>query len=253
MGPRGDERPLVRAWMQTEGRAAAGRVIAWLRASSSSFAPILELDVRREPCLVLDFRTGGPLVDAPDSDNSEPALSARIRAAMRSAGVRLAVGRYDELRPSYESPREAGLPSDPRVVHLGVDLFAEPGMMIHAPIAGTVHDAGASTSTMGFGPTVVLRHRTDDGTPFFTLYGHLDREALALCTPGRPVAPGAQLGRIGTPDVNGGWTPHLHFQLITDLLSLGRRFPGVGHLSQREAWRLLSPNPNLVLGIPVLS
>ena len=33
----------------------------------------------------------------------------------------------------------------------------------------------------------------------------------------------------------------------------GRRFPGVGHLSQRDAWRDLSPDPNLVLGIPVLS
>jgi len=125
--------------------------------------------------------------------------------------------------------------------------------MVHAPIAGVVHDVGESTSAFGFGPTVLLRHETAEGTPVFTRYGHLDRDALTLCTPGRPVSPGAQLGRIGTADVNGGWTPHLHFQVITDLLGLGRRFPGVGHLSRRAAWRLLCPNPNLVLGIPVLS
>lgn len=253
MTPRRDERPLVDAWIRSPARAAAEHVVEWLRANTAGFAPMLEIDPRREPCLVVDLSAAGPLLNAPDADNSEPALTARIRDAMRAARVRIAVGRYDELRPPYASARDTSDPSDPRVVHLGVDVFAEPGMMVHAPIGGVVHDAGESTSALGFGPTVVLRHETDDGVPFFTLYGHLDREALSLCPRGRAVSPGGQLGRIGTADVNGGWTPHVHFQLVADLLGLGRRVPGIGHLSQREAWRLLSPNPNLILGIPVLS
>ena len=239
--------------MQSPARAAAEHVATWIAAHASDFAPVLELDVRHEPCLVLDFSATGRLVNPPDSDNGEPALTARIHGAMRAANVRLAAGRYDELRPPYASPAAADRDTDPRVVHLGVDLFVEPGMMVHAPVPGVVHDSGASQSALGYGPMVVLRHETDDGTVFFTLYGHLDPEALALCPPGRAVAPGAQLGRIGTSDVNGGWTPHLHVQIIMDLLGLGRRFPGVGHLSQRQAWRLLCPDPNLVLGIPVLS
>jgi murein DD-endopeptidase MepM/ murein hydrolase activator NlpD len=255
MTPARDERPLVDAWLQSGGRASARRVADWLVANTSAFAPVLGIDVRREPCLVLDFTASSPLLRPPDSDNGEPALTARIRDAMRAARVRLAVGRYDELRPPYESTESAKRDPDrdPRVVHLGVDLFAEPGMTVPAPIAATVHDAGESRSALGYGPTVVLRHETSDGTPFFTLYGHLGREALSLCTPGRRVPPGTNIGRIGTTDVNGGWTPHLHFQVITDLLGLGRRFPGVGRSSQRDAWRWLSPNPNLVLGIPVLS
>lgn len=252
MPPRLDERPLVGAWMQSPGRGASERVIAWLRANSGSFASVLELDVRREPCLLLDFSAKGALVGASGSDNAEPALSARIRHAMHDAGVRLAAGAYDELRPPYATAANADA-VDPRSVHLGVDLFVEPGMMVHAPIAGVVHDVGESRSALGYGPTVVIRHEADDLAQFFTLYGHLDRDALTRCTPGRAVGLGVQLGRVGTPAVNGGWTPHLHFQLIADLLGLGRRFPGVGRLSQREAWRLLSPNPNLVLGIPVLS
>lgn len=253
MTPGHDERPLVDAWLHSPGRAAAEEVAAWLRANTSTFAPVLEIDLRREACLVLDLSAAGSLLNAPGSDNSEPALTARIHDAMRAAGVRIAVGRYDELRPPYASARNPDDPGDPRVVHLGVDVFVEPGMMVHAPIAGVVYDAGESKSALGFGPTVVLRHEIDDGTPFFTLYGHLDPECLSLCPPGRPMAPGAQLGRIGTSDVNAGWTPHLHFQVLTDLLGLGRRIPGVGRLGQRAAWRLLSPNPNLVLGIPVLS
>lgn len=251
MSPRSDERLLVDAWMQSPGRDAALRVAEWLDANSSTFSSVLEIDLRHERCLVLDFGLGSALLNAPDADNREPALTARIRRSMADAGVRVAVGRYDELRPSYESSRDD--PSDQRGVHLGIDVFVEPGMMVHAPIAGIVHDSGTSRSALGFGPTVVLRHQTGYGTPFFTLYGHLDREAPSLCPPGRVVAPGTRLGRIGTPDVNGGWTPHLHFQLTVDLLGLGRRFPGMGRLAQREAWRELCPNPNLVLGIPVLS
>lgn len=252
MSPRDDERPLVNAWMQSAGRDAARRVAAWLDADSSTFASILEIDLRHEPCLVLDFSRASPLLNAPDAGNSEPALTARIRRSMGDAGVRVAVGRFDELRLSYDSLRGDDA-SDPRVVHLGVDVFVEPGLMVHAPIAGIVHDSGTGKSPLGFGPTVVIRHETGDGTVFFTLYGHLDREAPIVCPPGRAVAPGAQLGRVGTPDVNGGWTPHLHFQVIMDLLGLGRRFPGMGRLTQRDAWRELCPNPNLVLGIPVLS
>jgi murein DD-endopeptidase MepM/ murein hydrolase activator NlpD len=254
MGPRRDERLLVAAWLDSRGRASAERVIEWLIRNVRSFGSIFEFDVRREPCLVLDLGATSPLLNAPDADNSEPALTTRIHRAMQDAGVRLAAGRYDELRPPYSKGTDADTDAaDPRSVHLGVDLFVEAGMMVHAPLAGVVHEAGASDAPLGFGPSVLLSHQTDDGTRFFTRYAHLDRTALTLCAPGRAIAPGAQLGRIGTPDVNGGWTPHLHVQLITDLLGLGRRFPGVGRLSQRHAWRLLSPNPNLVLGIPVLS
>lgn len=251
MSPRKDERPLVDAWLRSPARTAADRVIDWLRARAGSFSAVFEIDLRHERCLMLDLSATGRLLNPADSDNSERALTSRIRRAMHDAGVRIAVGDYDELRPPYSPPGESG--DDPRVVHLGIDVFVEPGMKVHAPVVGTVHDAGESKSPLGYGPTVVLRHETGDGTPFFTLYGHLDREALALCIPGRTVSAGAQLGRIGSPEVNGGWTPHLHFQLITDLLGLGRRFPGVGHLSQRDAWRTLSPDPNLILGIPVLS
>ncbi|MEO7913559.1 MAG: aminotransferase class III-fold pyridoxal phosphate-dependent enzyme, partial [Roseiflexaceae bacterium] len=55
---------------------------------------------------------------------------------------------------------------------------------------------------------------------------------------------------IGAPPSNGDWPPHLHFQIITDLLDLDRDFPGVAYASQRAIWTSLSPDPNLMLGIP---
>ena len=59
-------------------------------------------------------------------------------------------------------------------------------------------------------------------------------------------AGGQTIGTIGSPDVNGFWPPHLHFQIITDLLDLTTEFPGVAPASQRGVWLSLCPDPNLI-------
>src|SRR5206468_11125881 len=101
-----------------------------------------------------------------------------------------------------------------------------------------------------YGPLVILRHEMSGGEQFFTLYGHLTKETLTALKPGQRVGRGEEFARVGATDENGGWTPHVHFQIILDLLELGADFPGVAYASQRAVWTSLSPDPNLVLGIP---
>ena len=93
---------------------------------------------------------------------------------------------------------------------------------------------------------------TSDHPPdhFFTLYGHLSTSTLATLKPGQHIPAGQTFATIGHPRENGGWSPHLHFQIILDLLDLDTDFPGVAFASQRAAWTSLSPDPNLILGIP---
>ncbi len=67
---------------------------------------------------------------------------------------------------------------------------------------------------------VILEHTTADGLNFFTLYGHLSPAAIAGLRPGQIIAAGQQFATLGTPAENGGWPPHLHLQVITDLLDL---------------------------------
>ena len=97
---------------------------------------------------------------------------------------------------------------------------------------------------------IILEHATGDGVPFFTLYGHLSVDSLTGLRAGRRIAKGERIASLGTPDVNGGWTPHLHFQVMTDLLDLGTDFPGVARPSQREVWLSFCPDPSRLLGIP---
>ncbi len=233
--------------------AGAIGVVEWLRARISDFAPVLGMDPRTEPCDVLDLSVGSPLVSGDPAERDEPHLTAQISAAMNAAGVRVAVGRYDEPRMLYVTPLFSGgerITDERRTIHLGLDLFADAGTPVHAPLAGTVHAVHDNAAALDYGPVVILRHEPPDGPPFFTLYGHLSRESLDGMAPGRPIARGERFATLGTADVNGGWTPHLHLQIIVDLLGLDVDFPGVAPASQREVWRALCPDPNLLVGVP---
>ena len=231
----------------------AERIASWLRSHTGDFAAVIPSDLRTEPCVVLDLSIGSPLVSGDELRNVEPKLTQRLFGAMQDAGVKVAVGRYDEPRLLYTSSLFAagGSPLDERrTIHLGLDLFADAGTPIHAPIAGTVHAFADNRAMLDYGPMIILRHTTDDGDEFFTLYGHLSRESLDGLSPGKSIARGERFATMGTPDVNIGWTPHVHLQIITDLLDLGTDFPGVARPSERGAWRSLCPDPNLLVGIP---
>jgi 4-aminobutyrate aminotransferase-like enzyme len=67
---------------------------------------------------------------------------------------------------------------------------------------------------------------------------------------GQRLTRGEKFARIGASQENGGWPPHLHIQIILDLLELDANFPGVAYASQRALWTSLSPDPNLLVGIP---
>ena len=234
-----------------EPSPSAGRVRSWIAAHSSELAPVMPHDLRTEPVLVLDLSPSGLLSSAQTDENAEPLLTARVDAAMAAAGVRYSIGRYDEPRLLYSSPLFA--PDVPfkerRTIHIGLDIFAPAGTPVYAPLGGVVHAFADNSAPLDYGPVIILRHDVDDVT-FFTLYGHLSRESLEGLVVGKPIGRGEQVATLGVAAVNGGWTPHLHLQIYTDLLELGIDVPGVAAPSQRAVWRSISPDANLLVGAP---
>lgn len=229
------------------------KVTEWLR--SQSCAPVLGTDLRHAPLHVLDLSVGSPLLQSRDFDaaGSTPSLYTDRFAAADEGLAMLAVGRYDEARAIYTSANFAtgsGPTGERRTIHLGIDLFAPPATPVYAPLDGTVHAVADNAQRLDYGPVVLLRHSTGNGQPFYTLYGHLGPESLAALAPGQPVRAGEWIGTIGAPPSNGDWPPHLHLQIITDLLDRGTDFPGVAAPSQREVYLRLAPDPNVLLGIP---
>lgn len=141
-----------------------------------------------------------------------------------------AIGRYNEARVFYSEPMFEG-----RTIHLGVDLFASPGTPVFAPFDGVVYAVANNTKRRDYGPVMIVKHET-----FFTLYGHLADIRLAL---GTRVKAGDEIARIGDRAGNGDWPPHLHYQIIRDLLDMGCDFPGVANPDMREVFTALSPDP----------
>ncbi len=242
----------VRSACGREPLSSSGCVRDWLSANALSFAPILGVDLRTTPSIVLDWSVGSPMLSGDAAGNAEPVLTERVFAAMREAKVPVAIGRYDEARLLYVTPAFAagdGTLSEHRTIHLGLDLFAPAGTPVFAPFDGVVHAADAHLQPLDYGGVIVLRHAID-GSEFYTLYGHLRHASFGGLRVGQHVARGEQIAALGTPAENGNWTPHLHLQVVTDLLELGSDFPGVGTASRRDVWRSVSPDPNLIVGAP---
>ena len=234
------------------------KVVKWLKKKAKSFEQVLPYDLRREPLVVFDLGIGSPLLNGDPKENKEAKLTKRLDALMEDAEVRVGIGQYDEARYLYTSPAFASgdRPTDEmRTVHLGIDLFAKAGTSVRAPLDGRIVAFADNASVQDYGPVIVLEHNIPapgggSKDKFYTLYGHLTRQSLKKLGVGQKIKRGEKFAEIGSAGVNGKWTPHLHFQIMVDLLDLGTDFPGVALPSQRELWLSLCPDPNLILNIP---
>jgi 4-aminobutyrate aminotransferase-like enzyme/Ser/Thr protein kinase RdoA (MazF antagonist) len=231
----------------------APAVAAWLRRNAGSMSSVLDLDLRTAPVVVLDLSVGSPMLGADPAELETPRLSETITKAMAEAGAAVGVGRYDEARAIYATAGFAGTgpqAAPGRTVHLGLDLSLPAGSRIRAPLEGTVHVVARNDLPKDYGPLVILRHAIPSGEEFFTLYGHLDPASVAGLEPGRVLGAGEAFAAVGSPPANGDWWPHVHVQIILDLLGLDQDFPGVAAPLRRSLWTGLSPDPNPLLGLP---
>ena len=229
------------------------RICDWLQHHQETMAPILDMDLATAPLQIFDLSVASHLVHGNPEENTEPYFTGRLWGEMQAANVKAGIGRYNEARLLYTSPlfSVGDVPTaEHRTIHIGMDLYAKTGAAVHAPIAGKVFALSNNTVPQDYGPVVILEHSTDQGETFYTLYGHLSAETLEGLAVGQAISSGEQFGWIGAAKVNGGWTPHLHFQIITELLDMGCDFPGVVCAGERSLWAQFSPDPNLILGIP---
>ena len=237
-------------------------------------APVMTRDVLARPHTI-DLSVGSLELPHPDDLLPEGALDRWVAAEMAAHGATVGVGRYGEARLLYDAPAFHAPGNDgpeARTIHLGLDLFAPAGTPVHSPLAGVVASVADNDRPGDYGPTVILRHAPaasgrdggpaaggtiPDGPGFHTLYGHLDHATLRHLEPGQAVDAGDVIGRLGGADVNGGWPPHLHFQVIAldPLHDDGiegadpGNFPGVALQRLRPVWESVLPDPSPLSGL----
>jgi 4-aminobutyrate aminotransferase-like enzyme len=229
-------------------------IVKWLEENPDKIGRLVEPELTPGNVTVLDFSIGSLELSNPAEAADIPAFTDAIFRRMKAANARAGIGRYNETRGLYTDPLFKCAGNDGaewRTVHLGLDLHLEAGAAVFAPLDGVVHGFQNNAGKLDYGPTIILEHAIEDSAiAFFTLYGHLSEDSLAGLREGMPIARGARLGSIGDFPVNGDWPPHLHFQIITDLLDRRGDFPGVALPSQRDLWLDLCPDPNLIAKIP---
>ncbi len=221
------------AFLAAVAREAAGldpvgshdTVVGWLRENIPDRAPLLDFNIDSSPRMLLRLEEGAPGME---HAGDRAAFGAWLDKRMTETGARYAIGLWGENRTVYKGD-QFRTPASPewRSQHLGLDLFVAAGVPVLAPLAGTVLSVADNDIPYDYGPTVMLEHEAGEGGPkFWTLYGHLARETLTRVKPGQVVTAGERIGSIGGPHENGGWLPHLHFQIITDRLGQAWRVPG---------------------------
>jgi len=201
--------------------------------------------------MVLDLSIGSPLLHGDSTENDADYLSKKLFALLEEKELKYGIGRYNEPRYFYTSPlfNKGNKFGQSRTVHLGIDIFGETGTEVFAPLAGKVYAFNYNSSYLDYGHLIILEHQTDNKEKFYTLYGHLSKSSIKNLSAGQKIKKGEKIAQFGAPKENGGWAPHLHFQIIIDPLNRGVDFPGVACPLDKDIWEIFSPDPNLILKI----
>ncbi|MEM7208576.1 MAG: aminotransferase class III-fold pyridoxal phosphate-dependent enzyme [Pseudomonadota bacterium] len=236
-------------------RAAAGfkavpnhqDICDWLRANSRSIGPVFEPDLHNQPRTVVSFSDGAEGSDLADDTDG---YIRWLESKMQRESANFAIGLYAENRTCYKGDQfiVAGS-SKPRSTHLGIDIFITAETPIYAPVAGRVYGVADNDIPYDYGGTVILEHLAGEHV-FYSLYGHLSKSTVDLHQVGDTIEQGQLLGYIGAQNENGGWAPHLHFQLMTTMLGLRDNFNGAAEADRMDIWSQICPDPNLVLRFP---
>lgn len=228
------------------------QLVEFLITHQSHYQPVLPPLLLHGKALILDLSGKDKRWLAVDL-RSPQALQTLTQELMQAQKAVIAIGRYAEDRAFLYQRSGLFHSGDtlPRSIHLGIDLTVPVGTPIFAPLPGEVHSAQNNAGFGDYGPTLILRHQLA-GQYFYTLYGHMSVESMLAMPVGKHIGAGEKIGTVGTSDINGGWPPHLHFQVIENLWGLQGDFPGVIDAPRAPEYLINSPDPNLILQIAAL-
>ena len=181
------------------------------------------------------------------SDND--LLAYKLQRLQQQNPASLLAGGYGEGRLFYTTnayKKEGNNGPEYRTVHLGIDFWVDEETAVHSPFEGHVYSVYDNDLDKDYGPTIILEHIINDGAKFYILYGHLSKKSLGILKLGEPVAKGDLIGHVGDSSENGNWAPHLHFQIMLDMLGSKTDFPGVAYPDEIRTWESLCPNPNML-------
>lgn len=200
-------------------------------------------------CVInLDMSVGSTLLGNL-SEYSDPEVSEfKLKQFQKQHPESILLNGYLESRPFYTTAAfksEGNNGPQYRTTHLGTDFWVPAQTPIHAPFDAIVKIIHHNNYDKDYGPMLILEHSFED-EKFYSLYGHLTLTSLKILKVGQTVKQGDLIAYVGNPSENGNWAPHLHFQLILDLLGNNENFNGVAMPSEIKVWKSICPDPNFI-------
>lgn len=182
-------------------------------------------------------------------DLSQPNnLQEYIKDFLHKKQGEIAYGGYKEVRNLYNHSTLFSKQKKQRNTHLGVDFWIEENTPILVPFSGKIHSLANNNNPGDYGPTIILEHNIKN-EKIYSLYGHLSIKSLNDLCVGQDINKGDIIGEIGDASVNGGYAPHLHFQLMKDIQNYMGDYPGVAAEDELAFYSENCPNPLLYLGL----
>ncbi|AWC25152.1 2,2-dialkylglycine decarboxylase [Aminobacter sp. MSH1] len=230
----------------------ASDITRWIADNRKSLAPILERHPATLAKALVPYGDPAHPMTVTSAGREPDKATAWWDAYCAENGIALGIGPWGEARTVYTSDIfwSRFVEGARRVHHLGLDLFMPAGTRVYTPLAATVKSVEIEEDPLGYGCLIALEHSPEGCPPFVTLWGHMAHEAMARLKPGQELAAGALVGEMGAPAENGGWAPHLHFQISTDPDLAARDILGVGEARYLDVWAELFPDAATLAGIP---
>ena len=149
--------------------------------------------------------------------------------------------------------------SGKREIHIGLDIGGPIGTEVFSFADGVVHSVGCNPVHGDYGYVVVIKHDISSNLfqseeqcsmnerSLYALYGHLGSQKIIDTEVNDKIFKGDIIGFLGNYSENGGWPPHVHFQLSL-IEPKTHDMPGVVSIEDREKSLSIYPDPQLVLG-----
>ncbi|WP_106567437.1 peptidoglycan DD-metalloendopeptidase family protein [Cecembia rubra] len=209
--------------------------------------PVMGEYLNPDNTMEMDFSSANTVLMSIDFSDTK-SFDQYVFGKLQSAGKKYGIGGYFEHRAIYaRSEVFVTEQSDFRNIHLGIDIWTESGHPVYAPLKGKVFSFQNNAGFGDYGATIILEHELK-GKTLYSLYGHLalkDLEGLEL---GMTLEAGQAFCHLGPFPENGDWPPHLHFQLMWDMMGNWGDFPGVCSQREIEKYRAICPDPQLLTG-----
>ena len=161
---------------------------------------------------------------------------------LNKVNKRYLISRYAEDR--IEMLKGSKIAQEGRTIHLGIDIFSKNLEEVFAPLDGEIIETGTEPENHSFGYYLIFKPNSEF-LKNYIFFGHLSKKLPPL---GKVNAKN-QIATLGDfkDGENGGWSRHLHVQLLSDLPKKNVLLPGYSSKENLKENMIKYPDPSILV------